>query len=94
MEKGLGLMKVEEIPVTIWVLLGGQFMAFIFAWGRALLNISHLKQESEDHKLENKEETAKQNKTISAMYDKVSATREDVATIKGLLGARSTDTGS
>lgn len=71
---------MQEVPFSLWVILGGQFVAFVFAWGRALLSISNLK-----------EKNIKQDNTISAIYDKVSATREDVAEIKGMLGARSSD---
>jgi hypothetical protein len=71
---------MEEVPLNLWLLLGGQFVAFVYAWSRALLNISNLKKEN-----------VNQNKTISAIYDKVSATREDVAEIKGMLGSRSRD---
>ena len=81
-------MKLDEIPITIWAIIGGQFVAFAIAWGRALLDISNLKKDICTSKTENKEQNEKQNKTISAMYDKVSETREDVAQIKGMLSTR------
>ena len=81
-------MKLDEIPITIWAIIGGQFVAFAIAWGRALLDISNLKKDICTSKTENKEQNEKQNKTISDMYDKVSETREDVAQIKGMLSTR------
>jgi hypothetical protein len=91
-------MKLDEVPWQIWSLLGGQLIAFVFAWGRALLTISTLKKDivtvKEDFKQaidDLKKENHEQNKTTSSMYDKVSATREDVAEIKGMLGSRVND---
>ena len=85
-------MKLDEIPVTIWALLGGQFVAFAIAWGRALLTISNQKEDIKDIKSDLKEainelkiENREQNKTTKDMYDKVSATQVSVATIVGML---------
>ena len=75
-------MTISEIPMHIWLVVFGYVTTAAGMIIRHEVKISNMKEENKT-----------QDKTITEIYDKVSATREDVAEIKGMLSSRSRDRG-
>jgi len=78
-------MKEMEIPLSIWVVAGGQFVTFAIAWGRALLNISNLKDKVKSIEEHNEKQDDAHMKAIGEVYGEVACTRVDIGQIKGML---------